>query len=99
MGFGVAETHVVFEQVHAARRHHQAKEDDAGEVHAFGLDAAQSGFEDVVAESVHFGGTEAGMRRDDAHAAGVFAGIVFTDGFVVARADQRHDAAAVAEAE
>ena len=99
MGFGVAEAHVVFEQVHAARRHHQAEEDDAGEVHAFGLDAAQGGFENVAAEGVHFGGTKAGMRRDDAHAAGVFAGVAFANGFVVARADQRHDTAAVAEAE
>ena len=37
------------------------------------------------------------MRRDNAHAAGVLAGIALADGFVVARAQERHDAAAVAE--
>ena len=37
------------------------------------------------------------MRRDDAHAAGILAGVALADGLVVARADERHDVAAVAE--
>ena len=95
--FRVAEAHVVFQEIDAARVHHQPEENHAGKIHAFGDDALERRLQNVAAEGGHFGIAKARMRRDDAHAAGILAGVALADGLVVARADERHDVAAVAE--
>ena len=98
-GFGVAESTVVFDQLGAGWGEH-----DAGEEHP-DVGGAGSGhtsdrwFKEKRCELSLAGGIDAWHRTKGTHAAGVRAGIAFTNTLVVLSSGQRYDRGSIAHAE
>ena len=99
LGFGIAEARVILENFRTARRHHEAAIENTDKGSAFFGDAADSGLGDVAHDPVSHLRLKHGVSGVDAHAAGVGAGIVFADAFVVLRGCEGRDVGAVTEAD
>ena len=85
LGFGVSETGIVFEHLRAVGSEHDADEQRAAKVDALGRDRLDRGNHDLTFDLSQQVGSDHVRGRVGSHAAGIGAGVAFTNAFVVLR--------------